>query len=70
MVSLSSLVGGTMKMLPKRFLKHFVFDRTISSKDPYFPNIMFIYKTNENTNILDQDVQNEDVYLLDFFLNS
>ena len=31
---------------------------------------MFIYKTNENTNILDQDVQNEDVYLLDFFLNS
>ena len=33
MVILSSVVGGTMKMLPKICLKHFVFDRTIFSQD-------------------------------------
>ena len=34
----------------KNFLKHFVFDRTIFSRDPYFPKIMFIYKIKGNTN--------------------
>ena len=51
----------------KNFLKHFVFDRTIFSQDPYFPKIMFIYKIKANTNIINQDIQKEDVYLPDFF---
>ena len=51
----------------KNFLKHFVFDRTIFSQDLYFPKIMFIYKIKGNTNIINQDIQKEDVYLPDFF---
>ena len=70
MVILSLLVGGTMKMLLKNFLKHFVFDRTIFEKGPHFPKIMFIYEVKGNTNILNQDVQKKAYIYLIFFLNN
>ena len=38
----------------ENFLKHLVFDREIFEKGPYFPEIIFIYKTKLNTNILNQ----------------
>ena len=41
----------------KIFLKHFVIDRAIFEKGPYFPKIMFIYEIKGNTNILSQDVK-------------
>ena len=68
MVILLSFVDANMKILPKIWYKHFVLDRTIFSQDPYFPKIMFIYKINGNTNIINQDVQKEHVYIPDFFL--
>ena len=68
MVILLSLVDANMKILPKIWYKHFVLDRTIFSQDPCFPKIMSIYKINGNTNIINQDVQKEHVYIPDFFL--
>ena len=41
----------------KIFLKHFVIDRAIFEKGPYFPKIMLIYEIKGNTNILSQDVK-------------
>ena len=54
----------------KNFLKPFVFDRAIFEQHAYFPKIIFIYKIEGNNNILNKDVQKEDVYLHDFFLNN
>ena len=49
------------------FLKYFVFGRAIFEQGAYFPKAMFIYKIKGITNITNQVVQKEDVYLPDLF---
>ena len=51
----------------ENFLKYFVFGRAIFEQGAYFPKAMFIYKIKGITNITNQDLQKEDVYLPDLF---
>ena len=67
MAILSSLIGGTMKIFKNTL---YLFDSTIFEQGAYFPKIIFIYKIKGNTNILNQDIQKEDVYLPDFFFKT
>ena len=53
----------------KKCLKHFVFDRAIFEQRAYFPKMMFIYKIEGKNYILNQDVENEHVYITNSSLN-